>query len=159
MLPLLLTKTPLYRLPKKLIGPENPSEKPVLPVVGNERSSPRPRSAVEKPASGRTALIRRRDSSGSKPERAVRPLRAVAPLRRAAALESFETCPRRTVFNPAIARLLAVLPGTRARRLLPSPARGRCSDAPEGNIRFAAFCDRDAKSRGTCPRGRSFARK
>src|SRR5689334_22759642 len=67
-LPLLLTNTPLYWLPKKLIGVRKPSD--WAAVV--ERSSPTPRLLVLNAASVRTADIIRRDSSGSIPEPARR---------------------------------------------------------------------------------------
>src|SRR3954451_1660632 len=105
MLPLLLTKTPLYDAPKKLIADENPSETPVVPVVGNDFSSPMPRLDNENDASGRTADINSRDSSDSRPDAAearasagARPVAELRPvlrparpdLRRDAACESFE---------------------------------------------------------------------
>src|SRR5438477_11718867 len=61
-------KTPLYDAPKKLIADENPSETPVVPLVGNDFSSPMPRLDNENDASGRTADINSRDSRDSSPE-------------------------------------------------------------------------------------------
>src|SRR3954467_14779286 len=93
MLPLLLTNTPLYMLPKKLIGAEKPSEKPALPLVGNDFSSPTPRSDAENAASGRTADISTRDSSVSSPAAALADARVRTALR--AALEPCDSRPLR----------------------------------------------------------------